>query len=68
MVNAFEATGKTKEGGKQEFFCGSGADVCLVNESKTNHDKMKVDTKRGKSMRVTDVTGDKVNLVGTPYY
>ena len=47
MVNAFEATGKTKEGGKQEFFCDSGADVCLVNESKTNHDKMKVDTNEG---------------------
>ena len=60
--------GRTTEGLKQVFFCDSGADFWLVNESKAKRDHMRINTEDGKTLKVIDVTGDKVKLVGTTYY
>ena len=39
-----------------------------MNKSKTKRDRMKVDTDGAKSLRIIDVTGDKVYFIGTTIY
>ena len=56
---------RKSEGWKQAFFCDSGADVCLVTVAKARRDKMPIDTQGAKKLKIVDVTGDSVQLIGT---
>ena len=55
-------------GWKQIFFCDSGADVSMVTETKARRDRMPIDTEGAKRLKIVDVTGNDVQLVGSVSY